>query len=359
MEKKRLVGLDVFRIVAAAMVFLFHSRNAMNYYYGRIHVFTKMGAIFMTGFFMLSGFALYYSNREKNLMQLSDMKRYYIKRFVGIMPAYYVVALLYAFIIGRESFSENLILAPIEILGLQSTVRLMFTLSHNSGTWFISCLVIFYLLYPFVQEVTKQLSLKARLILMALAGFVLYWIAIVIWKFKLPDIYTNPFFRGLEFYIGVLLASMKEELEKIKPLRFFQHWVWYLVELVILIEAVTYAVEADFAVGSFMTYDMICLPIFVMMIFTMSGVSSKILEKSKLLQYLTDISYMFFLAQFFTFDISWRIIKGFDWWDNKGNIMMSSAICIVIAIVLHELVEKPLKKLCMSWFDKRGKCIKG
>lgn len=352
MGKKRLVGLDVFRIVAAIMIYLFHSRNAMNYYYGRIHVFTSMGAIFMTGFFMLSGFALYYSNCEKNLMQLSDMKLFYAKRFAGIMPVYYVVALIYVFTLGSESFFENLVLAPIEFLGLQSTIRLLFTLSHNSGTWFISCLVIFYLLYPFMQELIKQLSLKTKLILMALAGFILYWIAIVIWKFKLPDIYTNPFFRGLEFFIGVLLASMKEELEKIKPLRFFQHWVWFPLELFVLIVAVTYAVEADFAVGSHMTYDMICLPIFVMMLFTLSGVSSGILEKSKILQYMSNISYVFFFAQFFAFDISWRIIKGFDWWHNTGNILMSFTICTVIAVLLHELVEKPLKKVCALWISK-------
>ena len=352
MKKRRLVGLDVFRIVAAIMIYLFHSRNTMGYYYGELHLFTRMGAIFMTGFFLLSGFSLYYNNQSRNLMQLSDMKVFYLKRLVGIMPVYYVVALIYIVTLGNESVLENIVLAPMEILGLQSTISALFRLSHNHGTWFISCLVIFYLLYPFMQEVVKQLSLKAKLLLMALACFILYWVAIVVWKFKLSDIYTNPFFRGLEFFIGILLASCKEELEKIKFLRFFMQWRWYIFELIILIVSVTYAVEMDFAVGNYMTYDMICLPIFMMMIFTLSGVSSERLEKSKVLQYMSNISYVFFLAQFFAFEISWLVIKGFNWWHNLGNIWLSIVICIVVAILLHEFVEKPLKKICTLWINK-------
>lgn len=355
MEKKRLIGLDVFRVLAALMIFFFHSRTGMEFGYGVIQPFFRMGAIFMTGFFMMSGFCLYMSYHQKNLMKLSDMVPFYIKRFIGIMPLYYVVALLFIIFLGKETVFENIILAPMEILGLQATMRPMFVLSHNIGTWFISCLVILYLLYPFMQEVVNQITLKAKIVLMCLAAFVLMWVAIIIWKFKMEDIYTNPFFRGLEFFIGVVLASCKEELEKMKFFRGFMQWKMFVLEFVILVAAVMFAVEKDFAVGNYMTYDIICLPIFTLMLFTLSGVESSALEKSKLLRYMSDASYAFFLAQYFTWELSRMVMRYFNWYHNLGNILMSLSICIVITIILHEGVEKPLKKICMSMYNKWSK----
>ena len=56
--KRRLVGLDVFRIMSAVVVFLFHTQMHMGADFGFLNEFIHMGAIFMTGFFMLSGYAL-------------------------------------------------------------------------------------------------------------------------------------------------------------------------------------------------------------------------------------------------------------------------------------------------------------
>ena len=207
-----------------------------------------------------------------------------------------------------------------------------------------------------MQEVVNQITLKTRIILMGLAGFVLMWTAVVIWKFKIEDIYTNPFFRGLEFFIGVLLAASKEELEQMEFFRFFMKWKVFVLEFILLVMAVMTAVKMDFAVGNYMTYDIICLPIFMLMIFTLSGVKSGLLEKSKLLRYMSDASYAFFLAQYFTWEPTRAIMKCFNWYHNLGNILLSLSICVIITILLHEVVEKPLKKICMSiygtWNEK-------
>jgi len=353
MDKKRLIGLDVFRVLAAIMIFMFHARTGMNYYFGALHSFFRMGAVFMTGFFILSGFCLYTSNQKKDLMKLDDMTSFYIKRFISIMPLYYVAALLYTVLVGRETVWENIVLAPMQILGLQATMRPMFSLSHHSGTWFISALVILYLLYPFMQEMVKQISLKAQIILLCISSFSLMWVAIVIWKFKMVDIYTNPFYRGLEFFIGVLLAASKEELGKMKFFRFFMQWKIFWIELIILIVSVHVAVEEDFAVGNYMTYDMFCLPIFMLMIFTLSGVQSVTLEKSKILRYMSDASYAFFLAQLFIWVPLGKLVKYLKLEHyHVEKVLVGLVLCMVVAVVLHEGVEKPLKKLCMSMYNK-------
>ncbi|MGN0999480.1 MAG: hypothetical protein ACI4PO_08005, partial [Faecousia sp.] len=59
-QRQRLVGLDIFRIASALVVMLFHSWCHIGCTYGVLEPFISMGAVFMTGFFLLSGFSLFY-----------------------------------------------------------------------------------------------------------------------------------------------------------------------------------------------------------------------------------------------------------------------------------------------------------
>lgn len=58
----RLIGIDILRILSALVVFFFHARVHLHCSFGVLSGFVEMGAIFMTAFFMLSGFVLQYTN---------------------------------------------------------------------------------------------------------------------------------------------------------------------------------------------------------------------------------------------------------------------------------------------------------
>lgn len=60
MISNRLYGLDFFRLLAVLMVFFFHSSMHMGIDYGVVTSFIRSGAIFMTAFFILSGFVIRY-----------------------------------------------------------------------------------------------------------------------------------------------------------------------------------------------------------------------------------------------------------------------------------------------------------
>ena len=47
-------------------------------HYGIFEGFISMGAIAMTGFYILSGFALYYTYGNKNLEENGNLKNFYI-----------------------------------------------------------------------------------------------------------------------------------------------------------------------------------------------------------------------------------------------------------------------------------------
>lgn len=67
-DKKRVYGLDLFRVLCVLMVFVFHSQIHIKSDYGVLNSFIELGAIYMTAFFLLSGYviSLVYNKLEMN-----------------------------------------------------------------------------------------------------------------------------------------------------------------------------------------------------------------------------------------------------------------------------------------------------
>lgn len=95
-DLERIYPLDLFRVVSAFVVLILH----LNIWFGvkshhyKINTFIETGAVFMTGFFMLSGFLLFFKYNKKDLLEKENMKAYYLKRIQVIYPAYFVLLLL-------------------------------------------------------------------------------------------------------------------------------------------------------------------------------------------------------------------------------------------------------------------------
>ena len=342
--RDRITGLDVYRITAVFFVFLFHSNMNFNCNYGRGTKYISMGAIYMTAFFLLSGFALFHTWHKKNLTIISIIKQFYIKRLIGIMPLYYAVAIIHTLFIDKEALIQKVIIAPIEILGLQTVFTSLFGVAHNGGTWFVSCILLCYLAYPFIQEIAKQASIKSRMTMIALAFFVLLYSPIVVRVFNTSGIYSNPFFRILEFSIGVFLCSL---MPAIKNNSFYNNlftWKAVIIESVILFAGVTLAVMLNIAVGDYMLYSWVALPMFMLQLISMAGLTfPERLNGSKVLSYFSEISYAFFFAQLFCWGAAGKIIEMIGYDNNTIRITVSLFICFAYAIVLHEVIEKPIK----------------
>ena len=340
--KHRAAGLDLFRVVAAVMVLLFHCHIHHESSFGPLTGFVSMGAVFMTAFFMLSGYVLFLTYKDKSLVQAPALKNFYLKRIFGIFPLYLVVAALYVVTLGQESVFQNLVLLPIEVLGLQSVFSTLFPVSHNDGTWFISCLLLAYLAFPLMQEIVKQMSTRTKWMALAICTAVLLWSPLVVHTFKTDSIYANPFFRGLEFFIGVLLCSLPIRAGIAKVLA---TWKVFVAEAVLLIAGISIAVRLNVFVGNYMLYDWIVVPLFAVMILTLAGIKSPRLQGSAILRYASAASYAFFLAQVFNTQIENWLFPLCGIQNNALQIAVSVALCAVIAIALHELVEKPCARM--------------
>ena len=338
----RAAGLDLFRVVAAVMVLLFHCHIHHENSFGPLTGFVSMGAVFMTAFFMLSGYVLFLTYKDKSLVQAPALKNFYLKRIFGIFPLYLVVAALYVVTLGQESVFQNLVLLPIEVLGLQSVFSTLFPVSHNDGTWFISCLLLAYLAFPLMQEIVKQMSTRTKWMALAFCTAILLWSPLVVHTFKTDSIYANPFFRGLEFFIGVLLCSLPIRAGIAKVLA---TWKALIVEVFLLVAGVSIAVRLNVFVGNYMLYDWIVLPLFACMILTLAGIKSPRLQGAAILRYASAASYAFFLAQVFNTQIENWLFPLCGIQNNALQIAVSVALCVVIAVALHELIEKPCAKM--------------
>lgn len=343
-EKSRIVGLDIYRLLAVISLFLFHSNIHIQCNYGFLTPFINMGAIYMTAFFLLSGFSLYLTWSKRDLHDIGGIKSFYLKRMIGILPLYYAIALLYIFLLGQETPIQNLLIAPTEILGIQSTFNSLFSVTHNGGTWFVSCIILCYLVYPLIQEIIKQVKNKSRILLICVLVIILLHSPIVVGYFKTSGIYSNPFFRILEFTIGALLCSMMADIKEHRISKLLFSWFAVIVEYAILISGVTIALKIGIP-GDYMLYSWVALPMFMLLIVSMTGMSFPAwMQNSRIIGYLCEISYAFFFGQYFTWKTTMFVINKVGIDTNILRIVISFISCSLYTILLHEVIEKPAGK---------------
>ena len=188
-----------------------------------------------------------------------------------------------------------------------------------------------------MQEIVKQMSTRTKWIVLAVCVAVLFWSPLVVHTFKTDSIYSNPFFRGLEFFIGVLLCSLPIHAGIAKILA---TWKALLVEVLFLVAGISIAVWLNVFVGNYMLYDWIVIPLFACMILTLAGLKSPRLQGSAVLRYASAASYAFFLAQTFNTEIENWLFAACGIQNNVLQIAVSVVLCAFIAVMLHEFVEK-------------------
>lgn len=154
----------------------------------------------------------------------------------------------------------------------------------------------------------------------------------------------------LEFIIGATLASVVKELRENRVIsKVLLRGSAIICENIVAISAITIGISCQIAPGNYMLYSWIVLPLFVLMLPALATVEFRIIKKSevfsKLISYLSEISYAFFLAQLFIWPIMRRLCSLLNIGNNIAKILLSFIVTTMISIVIHELVEKSSKKI--------------
>lgn len=172
---------------------------------------------------------------------------------------------------------------------------------------------------------------------------------IIVRRFGLESIYSNPYLRCVEFLIGMLLSSLTPEANDIVR-RYVYSKTAIMIEIFVIVMATSAVSKAGIGNGNYMLYSWIVLPMFSLMLPALAMVQWERVCHLQVIPYLSEISYAFFLTQLFLWPVMKFLIEILNINSNLVKILFSFAICSIFAIMIHEIIERPIKKL---WIECR------
>lgn len=134
----------------------------------------SLSSLSVACFLIISGFSMFYNHDE-----ISDYKRYYIKQWKRIFPAYYVVWLIFfldkAFQKGAFLYNGGVSSIPyifLTVIGLDGYLLFVFPKAYYiTGEWFLGAILILRLIFPLLLSVKKK---KLYEIIVVVSTVVLY-----------------------------------------------------------------------------------------------------------------------------------------------------------------------------------------
>jgi len=308
-----------------------------------MNYFFDTATLAMTGFFMLSGYSLQISYSHKQMSEKRNLKEFYLKRLISIYPLYIVVGFLSVamkIVAGLQTVSDNVILLPVEMLGIQSFFNgSLFQYAHNGGTWFISCILICYFIYPLFKELLNSCSLKKVIAGIVFLAVLLSYVQFLPNRFDCGDLYTNSFLRLLEFVLGMLIAKVNIDCSNTtKGLRLIQSNTALILSIVLVIAGISYCNHVKIR-GDLLMY--LC---FVIMFFSLGSIKATSYAKwNKALLYTSGLSYAFYLSQFLVWNPTKFLQMHIGEFNNLTKIIGTFAAVVIISVVLHSLIESKFR----------------
>ncbi|WP_460961005.1 acyltransferase family protein [Spirosoma litoris] len=174
-ENNRIIILDSLRGFCAMIVLFHHFFEINNFYffyhfnklaYRLLEQISHLNQEAVTFFFVLSGFSIGLSLKDKQLTQKLVINEYFYRRFKRILPIYWL-SLLIAFLIGslmgvvngKEFSLFNLIGNLLFLQTAPSIPESWFVpFGFNGCLWSLAYEFFFYLLFPFVFFVNSKVS---------------------------------------------------------------------------------------------------------------------------------------------------------------------------------------------------------
>lgn len=351
--KHRLFLLDIIRIICALLVYARHSITMFGCTYGQMldAIVCRTTSPVMTCFFLLSGFTIHYQHRTETVSS-EWIRNYLQKRMISILPSYLLVVLVWP-IIYPSQMMKWVALLPVDVIGVQTVYRSLFGVLHNGGTWFVSCLLLAYVVYPIMKAVLQTSSKWVAIVLILIPYFLLiYSNAIIIPVFSLDSLYSNPIARTAEFLIGVSISDIIFRNNKESKIIDNTSGIVnagnngreavFVILLSITLSMLLYILGQSSIDMLFESY--LVIPLVMTLFLFAARIRCLRLERSKVLSVMSGITYQFFLVQCFLWDFSAKTLNAFNWNRNIAKIIVSLTICFTLSIFICYCYDKPVKK---------------
>lgn len=234
----------------------------------------------------------------------------------------------------------------MELLLFQSTIDGTFGVLSNGGTWFVSCLVICYLLFPVFLPTINTIKKKNIYLIIIFLGFIAGYAPILARFMNYGGLYSSPVYRLVEFLIGMLVCKLWLSTKEKPSLRCIL--LCSLGSFAILFLSVHFL--SKFNLGDYTTFSFLAIPAFAIILYYFPFLQIKISNKP--LHYISNIFYEFFLGQFFCFTLTLKLGQIYPILRHNGlKILTSLLICFIIASLIHEVISKPIKNFFIKRFS--------
>jgi peptidoglycan/LPS O-acetylase OafA/YrhL len=233
-SKKRFAIIESFKVFSVLGIFYLHiylffdfSNPVLAKYYGS---FVDHAYSIVTFFFIITGFTLSLGNFENfRSLNLSSYLKFAGRKISALIPLH-LMTFLISIPVSRTNVTNSFYPPDTAIPKIFTNVLLLqsyipddkFYFSFNSVSWYLSCLISLYLLYPFLAYVINKLKI------LSFQKIIIF--LIIVWVFSLavnlflasdmPDwisrisrldqagtiywlLYINPFNRIVNFITGI------------------------------------------------------------------------------------------------------------------------------------------------------------
>lgn len=363
-DKKFIPALTGIRAIAVYLIFFKHLNFFSPQTQPNLYLFVNQFYTFLTFFFVLSGFLIYYKYHEISSLNKTRLYNYFINRISRVFPIL-IILISITFILGyyhglyTGKEAVKLYLLNISLLkGFSSD----YLLTGIGPSWSMSVEELFYLLSPLIFLFTKKvLSLVKFVILFYLLGLLITYI------FSLhptEGFFSNNIFmfnytffgRAFEFACGIYLAMLVKG--KIKPLISKSPGKIILYTgLIIVVASVTLLfliarnyeiMHATDSIPGILINNLL-MPVGIVFIFYSLIYHKSLLQQflsSRLMVALGNSTYSFYLLHT-TFVLSY-IFKFIS-----SNIFIAFILMILISFIFHKTVEQPLAILLRKKLSKK------
>ncbi len=358
-QQQKLYGLDHLRALAIIYVFLFHyfilSAGQPTWLPG----FAKFGWTGVDLFFVLSGFLISSQlfNELKKVEKI-NLRTFYLKRIFRILPAYFLTVTLYFCI---PLFREKEALPPLwkfltftQNFGLN--LKYFGTFSH---AWSLCVEEHFYLFLPLILLLLQSTSLLKKsywiLILLFVLGFIIriisynnFYMPFInddkSWIYWYKYVYYPTYNRLDGLLVGVCIAAIYQ----------FKPTIWnklinygnslILIGIIILIGAYFLCIEPQTFYASVVGFPLVSIGYGLVVIGAICPSSILYKWKSKITTQIAVLSYVIYLTHKGVIHLTHLLLKDYS---LNNNLMLAICMitCILIAFIIHWMIEKPFMKL--------------
>lgn len=343
-KKQHLYSLSGLKVIAIWLIFWLHSWLT--------NPPCDLGARCCEFFFVVSGFLVYYTQKDTSSCTWGDSLRYVKSKLVSIWPMH-----LLGFILSLCSMSlsnifsqSTLIRGVINLLLLQSwfNIETVF-FSFNGPSWYLSSLLFCYLLTPVLLRMIR--NRRKVIIYFPVVFFVRYFIEET--QFYYPNTYTDfnihvsPVLRMFEFFLGMMICSVWRTLTehlKDKSVKLPVNITFILgsvVEVFLLCITATLFVTKQNSWGRAIFVLYFCF--FVLLFAFDSGIVSRFFA-TKPMRWFAAIQLEFFIFHIPVINLVNVYVAphGFTSYQLAG---ITFTIVLVISWLYHVFLKKPAEKL--------------